>query len=85
MSDGYLEYIFKGLVGLVGIMLGWNIKKQVQLTEEIRKDLDSHKLYSAKNYIEKDVVDRIHTRIDSIDKKMDDVKDLLITTTSGKR
>lgn len=86
LDDGNLfDWAFKGIVGLLVTVLSWIVGKQVGETERNRDGLANYKTFVADNYIKKDVADRIHNRIDSVDKKMDEMKDLLITSLHAKK
>jgi uncharacterized protein YlzI (FlbEa/FlbD family) len=80
-DSNLFEWVFKGLVGLVlgaGALMWKGLVKRVEDTE---KGLNDHMLYSAKNYIEKDAIDRVHERIDDVSK---DIKTLLTRVGHGK-
>lgn len=75
MGDGNLfDWAFKAIVGLLVTVLSWIAGRQVKASERTQRELDEHKLYAAKNYIEKDAMDRVHDRIDEVS---NDVKTLL--------
>lgn len=76
------DWIFKGIVGLFVTVLTWLAGKQITATERNREEIDEHKLYVAEEYIKKDVVDRIHERIDSMGT---DIKTLLSRVGEGRK
>lgn len=70
-----LDWAFKGLVAVVLTAGGGLCGMLLKAVGKNRDDLSDHKLHVADNYIKKDVVDRVHERIDSVDEKMDKMKD----------
>lgn len=80
MTDdfSFFEWAFKGMVSIGLTVGGWFWIMLFKAVGKNRDDLVDHKLHVSDNYIKKDVVDRIHERIDSVDGKMDDIKDILI-------
>ncbi len=71
MSDEntIMEWSFKGLVGVILTIGGWLWVQLVKAVSKNRDDLADHKLHVADNYIKKDVVERIHDRIDDLAEK----------------
>jgi len=76
-DQSLFDWAFKGIVGLLVTILSWIAGKQIKNGERTQKELDDHRLYSAKNYIEKDAMDRVHDRIDEVS---NDIKTLLTRT-----
>lgn len=68
MSDdlSFFEWAFKGLVGVVLTAGWWLWTKLVTAVSKNKDDLAEYKLHVADNYIKKDVVERIHDRIDDL-------------------
>lgn len=71
MSDevSLMEWGFKGLVTAVLSMGWWLWTKLVSAVSKNKDDLADHKLHVSENYIKKDVVERIHDRIDELAEK----------------
>jgi isocitrate dehydrogenase kinase/phosphatase len=68
MSDdvSFIEWGFKGLVAVVLTVGGWLWTKLVGAVGKTKDDLAEYKVHVADNYIKKDVVERIHDRIDDL-------------------
>lgn len=81
-DQSLFDWAFKGIVGLFVTVLSVFANKQVRATEHNRDELDAHKLNVAENYIKKDVVDRIHERIDDMSK---DIKTLIGSVGNSKK
>lgn len=84
-DPGLFEWIFKGLVSLVLTVGGWMWVMLVRAVGKNRDDLADHKLHVADNYVKRDVIERIHTRIDEMNENISDIKTLIVTTLGGKK
>jgi hypothetical protein len=87
----FFEWVGAGAATAFSTILWWIWDKLVKKVEKsddkiaaIDKALDDHRVYSADQYVKKDAIDRIHTRIDGIGKDVSDIKTMLISTLSGK-
>jgi len=71
MSEEYsmLEWGFKGLVSAALAAGGWLWARLVNSVNQNRDEIAAHKLHVAENYIKKDMVERIHNRIDELAEK----------------
>lgn len=75
------EWVFKGLVGFVltaGAFMWNGLVKRVEKTES---KLESHEIYSAKNYVERPDLNRVY---DSLNEMSKDIKTLLGKVGQGK-
>lgn len=71
MSDeiSLLEWGFKGLVG-AALTVGWYLwTSLVKVVSKNKDDLAEYKTHVAENYIKKDVIERVHTRLDGLAEK----------------
>ncbi len=73
--------LFKWVSGAVMSVLALFTRRQIKQMDDTKRELDEHKLYAAKNYIEKDALDRVHERIDEMGS---DIKTLLTRVGQGK-
>lgn len=80
----WVESGFKILVGASIAVGGWLWNRLVGAVVKNRDDLADHKLYVAENYIKKDVVERIHNRLDQMGENISDIKTLMVSTINGK-
>lgn len=84
MSDdlSLLEWGFKTVVATSLGAGGWLWGKTMTAVGKNRDDLAAHKLYVSENYIKKDVIERIHDRLDrtaekgEVEKLTDDISEL---------
>jgi hypothetical protein len=82
-DGGMLEWCFKGLVSIMLTVCGWMLVMLVKAVDKNRDEIASHRLHVADNYVKKDVIERIHTRIDEMGVNIGDIKTLIITTVNG--
>lgn len=72
VSDmSWLEWAFKGLVGVVFTAGWWLWTKLVSAVSKNKDDLAEYKVHVSDNYIKKDVIERVHTRLDDMADKDD--------------
>jgi hypothetical protein len=76
-DNNIFDWIVGAFMGLISLIA----HKQIRLNERNHEDLQAHKLHVSDHYIKKDVVDRIHERIDDMSK---DIK-TLIGNVGGKK
>lgn len=71
MSDdvSFLEWGFKTVVGVSLAVGGWMWTMLVRSVGKNRDDLAAHRLHVSENYIKKDVIERIHDRLDKTAEK----------------
>ncbi len=69
MDDSILMIVLKNAWVLFLAVFGWIGRGMRDDIDKTRDALSDHKLHVADNYIKKDVVERIHDRIDSLAEK----------------
>lgn len=82
--------MWETIIGCVVAIMGYFFKKRDERIEENEMDIDDivetineHKLYVSENYVKKDVIERIHVRIDGIADDIGDIKTLIVETLNG--
>jgi len=81
-DDSVIIMILKWLWAAVLAVFAWIGKGMYEDIKKHEDDLNEHKLYVAENYIKKDVIDRIHDRIDDA---ADDIKKILQQVGNGNK
>lgn len=86
----FVEWVFKITVGGLFALGAYLWSGLVSMVKDIRKsliilddELEAHKVEVAKTYAERGSLDRIHDRIDAVQKDTNDIKTLLITNFSN--
>lgn len=71
MSDdvSFMEWGFKGLVGVALAVGGWLWTNLVKAVSKNKDDLAEYKVHVADNYIKKDIIERVHNRLDTLAEK----------------
>lgn len=85
----FLEWVFKGAVSILFTIGGWMwvmlIKKVNKIENKAEMNaiaLSDYKTEVARTYADKNVIERIHDRIDTVQAGVDDIKNILITKFS---
>lgn len=71
---GFLEYAFKGSVGLLITAGGWLLGMLMKATAENKEALSDHKLHVSEHYAKKTEFEPIN---DALDEMRGDIKELL--------
>lgn len=79
----WVEGGFKLLVGVAITVFGWLWSRLVNYVVKNHEDIVEHKLHVSENYVKKDVIERIHSRIDEMSENISDIKTLIVTTLNG--